>query len=377
MKQKRSDITANYIAKIVFIAMCLILLLNLIIPDKKTSQTENRTLQSFPEITLSTLVNGEFSKELDQYVSDQFIGRDALIHIRYLLNKLSGSKKLDDVFLAKDSLIQENAKTNEEQLTRNMNAINAFCMSHSVRSGFLLAPNAANIQSDKLPSFSSTLDQNTQMDSIFGMLDPSIAKIDIRNTFNKHKDEYLYYHTDHHWTSLGSFYAFKELASIFELDDIKKSNYKTYEVSNNFTGTLAKKTGSIGLKDVIQIYVSNDNYDYVVTDEGSGKKSCSIYNSSALESSNQYDVFLSGNTGLVQIESLNDSQRHLLLIKDSYANSMVQFLLPFYRTITIIDPRYFYEDLERIFDLNLITDVLFLYNTNTFVQDTSLADVLE
>ena len=377
MKQKRSDITANYIAKIVFIAMCLILLLNLIIPDKKTSQTENRTLQSFPEITLSTLVNGEFSKELDQYVSDQFIGRDALIHIRYLLNKLSGSKKLDDVFLAKDSLIQENAKTNEEQLTRNMNAINAFCMSHSVRSGFLLAPNAANIQSDKLPSFSSTLDQNTQMDSIFGLLDPSIAKIDIRNTFNKHKDEYLYYHTDHHWTSLGSFYAFKELASIFDLGDIKKSNYKTYDVSNDFTGTLAKKTGSIGLKDVIQIYVSKDNYDYVVTDEGSGKKSCSIYNSSALESSNQYDVFLSGNTGLVQIESLNDSQRHLLLIKDSYANSMVQFLLPFYRTITIIDPRYFYEDLERIFDLNLITDVLFLYNTNTFVQDTSLADVLE
>lgn len=70
-------------------------------------------------------------------------------------------------------------------------------------------------------------------------------------------------------------------------------------------------------------------------------------------------MFFRGNTGLVQIENLNDSDRHLLLIKDSYANSMVQFLLPYYRTITIVDPRYFYEDIERIFNLNLITDVLF------------------
>ena len=93
--------------------------------------------------------------------------------------------------------------------------------------------------------------------------------------------------------------------------------------------------------------------------------------------SNPEVVFLGGNTGLVQIENLNDSDRHLLLIKDSYANSMVQFLLPYYRTITIVDPRYFYEDIERIFNLNLITDVLFLYNTNAFVQDTSIADVLE
>lgn len=66
----------------------------------------------------------------------------------------------------------------------------------------------------------------------------------------------------------------------------------------------------------------------------------------------------------------------MLLIKDSYANELVQFLLPYYRTITIIDPRYYFDDINRQMKTDLITDVLFVYNTNTFVQDTSLADCI-
>ena len=87
-------------------------------------------------------------------------------------------------------------------------------------------------------------------------------------------------------------------------------------------------------------------------------------------------MFLSGNAGQIQIETNSQSERHLLLIKDSYANAFIPFLLPYYRTITVVDPRYYYDDIDRLYRLNIITDVLFLYNTNTFVQDTSIADVL-
>lgn len=377
MKQKRSDIAARYIARVVFGLMCVVLAINILIPDKKTSQVENRSLQTFPELSVENLLSGQFSQEFSNYVSDQFVGRDSLIHIRYLLNKMTGVKKTDDVYLGKGALIQENSTINEEQMNRNLNVINNFCINHQVRSGFLLVPNAANIQSSSLPAYSNAIDQNAQMNQIFNMLDASITPIDVRDTLDKHKDEYLYYHTDHHWTSLATFYAFQQLASSFELGEVKKSDYTTYRVSDNFKGTLANKVGSVGIQDNIDIYVSKNLDDYVVMDESNGTRTCSIYNSKGLESSNPYSVFLGGNAALVQIESLNNSDRRLLLIKDSYANSMIQFLLPYYRTITIVDPRYFYEDIERIFKLNLITDVLFLYNTNTFVQDTSIADVLE
>ena len=154
MKQKRSEIAARYIARIVFGLMCVVLMINILAPDQATSQAENRSLQTFPKFDSEDVLSGQFSQELNNYVSDQFVGRDSLIHIRYLLNKLTGVKKINDVYLGNGTLIQENSAINEEQMNRNINAINNFCINHQVRSGFLLVPNAANIQSDNLPAYS-------------------------------------------------------------------------------------------------------------------------------------------------------------------------------------------------------------------------------
>ena len=102
----------------------------------------------------------------------------------------------------------------------------------------------------------------------------------------------------------------------------------------------------------------------------------SIYSREALDTRDQYTVFMGGNAGRITIEMDNDSSRHLLLIKDSYANAMIQFLIPYYRTIDIIDPRYYFEDVSRLVNSQMITDILFLYNSNTLMQDTSIADCL-
>lgn len=86
---------------------------------------------------------------------------------------------------------------------------------------------------------------------------------------------------------------------------------------------------------------------------------------------------MGGNKSLFHINIDNDSKKHLLLIKDSYANSLIPFLIPEYESITVVDPRYYFDDYTRLIQNDLITDVLFIYNSNTFVQDTSLADMLQ
>lgn len=377
MKKKRSFITAQLVTRIVSIFVCVILVLNLVAPDRENSNSENRPLQGFPAISLKNIVSGDFTKELDTWFSDQFVGRDSLIHLKYVVQKMTGVKKIQDVFLTDNGLMEDISEVNSEQYARNIAAINNFCQNHSARCGVLIAPTAANVLSSSLPKYAQTIDQNQQIDDLYSQLGETIQKIDVRNVLSEQKDQYLYYKSDHHWTSLGAYYAFTELASAFELGEVSLSDYDVYPVVYDFEGTLAKKVGSLMIKDEVDIYVSKNNPDYVVMNDSTGTKSRSIYNQSSIDSSNPYEVFLSGNSSLIQIESLNDSQRHLLLIKDSYANSMIQFLLPYYRTITIVDPRYYYDDLERLYNTNLITDVLFLYNANTFVQDTSLADVLE
>ena len=101
-----------------------------------------------------------------------------------------------------------------------------------------------------------------------------------------------------------------------------------------------------------------------------------MYESDRLEQKDKYEVFFGGNHALVDITTTCEQERCLLLFKDSYANSFVQFLTPYFREIVMVDPRYYYEDIENVISSKRVTDVLFLYNVNTFLSDNSLADVL-
>ena len=91
---------------------------------------------------------------------------------------------------------------------------------------------------------------------------------------------------------------------------------------------------------------------------------------------NKYEVFLGGNHPVVDIKTTSESDKTLLLIKDSYANSFVQFLTPYYKSIIIVDPRYYYEDIDKLIEENNVSELLYLYNADTFFDDSSLASVL-
>lgn len=378
MKQKYSAIMASSLTKIINIAVIVIMILNIVIPDHKQSETENRPLQTFPSLNMEHVLSGQYGKDLNTWFSDQFIFRDQNIHVKYLIQKFTGVKEIQGVYLTKRGLIEKTSEVNKKQLDRNLKAINSFKENNpDLKVGFMLAPNTVNIEKDSLPKSADCLDQNKQMDDIYNRIDDSIKKIDLRSTLEKHKDEYLYYKTDHHWTSLASYYSYQKLASSFKLDKTNKNDYKIYPVADSFEGTLANKTGSMNIKDEIDIYVPKTKTDYVVTDESTNKKSRTIYHSEALETKDQYAVFMGGNKSLFHINIDNDSNKHLLLIKDSYANSLIPFLIPEYASITVIDPRYYFDDYTRLIQNDLITDVLFMYNSNTFVQDTSLADMLQ
>lgn len=354
----------------------LALVINIIVPDKDISFVENRSLQKFPEINKTSFVDGSFENKMSNWFGDQFVGRNGLIHLRYGVLKLMGQKKINDIYLCGKQLIEDTKLPNKTQLSRNLNAINAFTEKHSdVDTSFMLIPNAVYVQNKRLPYFSDENDQGKIMDSIYNTLDSSVYSFDARKTLKKHSEEYLYYKSDHHWISLGAFYTYQAWQKQQGNDDVSLKDYDQYVVSNNFRGTLANGSGSFGIKDDITIFVNKNLSDYYVQ-EPKQKNKGSIYDSSFLKTKDQYSVFLGGNKDIQRIELNNDSKRHLLLFKDSYANSFVQFIMNDYRSITIVDPRYYRDDIEKVMQEDLITDVMYLYNTNTFVEDTSLADVL-
>ena len=370
-------------AMLFLVMLGVICLVNLFSKDKEYSEKENRMLQQKPEISLYGIESGRWMKEYESYRSDQFVGRNFWVSLKTKVDLLAGKRESNGVFKGKDSYLLEDIKEpDQEQLSQNLEAIKEFESGYqNVPFYVMLVPNAANVLSDKLPPFAVVEDQKKIFDDIQNELDEYIHWVDVSQILKKHKSEVIYYHTDHHWTTLGAYYAFQELAASMELDISKISTMKPYAVTNDFNGTLSATSGyETGYEEPIYIYASEQTEDMpevVVNYVNEKKKTATLYDTSKLEEKDKYAVFLGGNYPLIDIRTTADTTDRLLLIKDSYANCMIPFLTPYFREIVVVDPRYYYGDIKELMEENDFTSVLFLYNGNTFVEDNSISGVLQ
>ena len=356
---------------------------NLMHKDRQMSEKEMRMLAQKPEISLSGIASGRFMEQYEEYVSDQFAGRDTWVRIKTFADSVAGRTEECGVFKGKDHyLLEDIAKPDEEQLKVNLDAMKKFQETYKdIPMYMMLVPNAANIESDKLPYCAVTEDQDKQFQKIKASLGTAFQWVNVEDTLKKHRAEEIYYHTDHHWTTLGAYYGYQALAAAMKLDTSKAPAMKSYAVTNSFNGTLSATSGyETDYNEPIYIYAPDDLKtapQVVVNNVNEKKKTATLYDTSKLKEKDKYALFLGGNYPVLDIRTTADTTDRLLLVKDSYANSVIPFLTAYYREIIVVDPRYYYDDIREVMKKNKITSVLFLYNGNTFVQDNSISGVLQ
>ena len=352
------------------------LALSILLKDRDFSESENRKLAGMPEFSLSALADGSFFAGLGDYTADQFPGRDAWISMNLAFSRLMGAKEANGVYLCEDDyLMQVPAEPNWASVDRNLAAVNGFAAAHpDVNMVMSVVPNAVTVLSGKLPANAPVRDQGEDLAYIRGSL-RGVEFVDVTLALTEHREEDVFYRTDHHWTSLGAAYAFRAIAPSLGIQPPGMDAYMVYTVSTTFEGTLSSKSGSHSALDSVHVYEPDTDIEYYVTYPGESPV-CSMYKRAALDQKDHYTVFFGGNYARVDITTTADTGRNLLVFKDSYANCMIQFLYPHFDHITMIDPRYYYDNVEMVLNSQAITDVLYLYNADTFLGDTSLADVL-
>ena len=376
--------TSALMGTVFLVILMAVFIANIIIPDKKNSDEENRVLQQLPSFSVSAYKEGRFESKIEDYASDQFILRNGFIRLKTAADTALGGLESNGVYRCRDSYLMEDITVPTKDVKEsNTSALTAFKEANpDLKMYFLLAPNAANILSDKLPIAVSTANQNKYMDDFFETVESlGITPIDVRDTFKEaKKDTQLYYRTDHHWTTDGAYLAFGQVDSVMELKN--KITYTDYAVKNDFRGTLASKSGFVnGMDDAIKIYLpAEDSEGYensVIYYSDTKEKTTQFYQVDSLDTKDAYTVFGGSNHPMYTVRTPLDTDRHLLLIKDSYANSMVPFLSQCFSEIVVVDPRYFYDNIQDIISSESVTDVLFLYNANTFFADMSLEMMVE
>lgn len=367
----------HYLGVFFFLTLLIILVVNIILPNRDFSEKENRVLSSPPDLNVSQIASGRFEKKYETYVNDQFLLRDLWVTVKAGTDRILGKVEENGVYLGKDGYLMEKFQPPAQENTDALAAaVSDFAARHSeLKQYALIAPTSVNILSDKLPAFAPGADQNTYLDELEKIFtDAGVSFIDVRDTFLEHKNEQLYYHTDHHWTTTGAYFAYQTAAQAMELEKDTFS-YDILPVSKSFQGTLSAKSGfRSGKKEELNVFLpyTKDAFFSVVNYVDEQKKTASFYDTSKLETRDKYALFFGGNHAQVKISTPTENNDTLLILKDSYANCFVPFLAPHYRNIIMIDPRYYYDSLEELIQVENVTEVLYLYNANTLAGDTSL-----
>ena len=380
MKKDRQRKVQEQLVGIIFILILfLFLIINIIVPNKEKSVQENRMLATKPKFRLSSLISGDYDEKFEAYMDDQFVGRDMWRKLKVTVDRICGSRLENGVYIGRNGqLLEQIEVADENHLAANIKAIKSFSESQKkIPVRMMLVPDAANVLNHSLPALAKPEDQ-TQMFSMVGKdLGDSVEWIDVSTELNKHKTEKIYYKTDHHWTTLGAFYAFQATAPSLGIEGDLSGKYVSHAVSNSFNGMLASKSGvNLGEKEQIDIYVpTEEDTDLIIDYVDEGKRSTSLYDSSKLKEKDQYTVFLGGNSSLLDIRTVSTSTKRLLLVKDSFANSFIPFLTPYYREIVVVDPRYYSGTINDLMDSYRISEVLFLYSGNTFFKDNNISGV--
>ncbi len=354
----------------------------LIKPDTEYSEAENRTLAQMPKASLTTVLNGEFEADYETYLTDQFLARDGWIGLKTAVERAALKRESKGIYFAEDDYLIEKHSGAYTSDTSSSNAaiLQQFADKYSdqfpdTHMSVMIVPNAVDILTDKLPPLASESGAVAYLEQVSAGL-PEQVWVDAASVMEAHRDEMIYYRTDHHWTTKAAFYAYQAWAQSRGLPVPQESDFRIETVTDSFEGTIQAKLGIKTRQDSIELYEWKDDPFYTVWKNDDKEAAYSVYDRMALDTKSKYDVFFGGNDAKVTIRTRAESGRRILVIKDSYAHCFVPFLLRDFDEITMLDIRYYNQKLSDLIAQGDYTDLLFLYNASGFAEEAGINRIL-
>ena len=346
-------------------------------PSSEFSETENRVLQQMPEVKVEAVLNGDFESDYEQYLTDQFVLRNEWIGLKTSVERLLLRSESKDIYFAKDgyliekhtgSFMTDTAQRNMQSLTRfSEKYIEQFGSEHIT---VMVVPNVVDILKDKLPPFASPYDEEDYLGQIAAQL-PEGVWFDTATILKEHSDENLYYKTDHHWKTLSAFYVYQAWAKEQGYTVSELADYEIKPVTDSFQGTIQSKLGISTSGDTIELFLPQQEIAYTVIRDGVAETD-TLYDYTALDTKDKYAIYFGGNQSLIKIKTNAGTGRKVLIIKDSYANCFIPFMLGEFDVIDVLDLRYTNRRLSELIAEGEYTDLMVLYNASGFAEDISI-----
>lgn len=365
----------NRITVMVFVGMVgVFTIANLVKPDGYFSENENRILAQRPKVSAESLFSGKLTDDYNTYLNDQFMGRDFFIRVRASGERAIGKTEINGVFIAKDRLIEDIGQSDPDRYQDNLKGLLRYCEQNKIAAQFALIPSACEIQKDKLPYLAESFDQKSLIDDAYKEAQGVLGTIDLYGALEAHKDDYIFYRTDHHWTNDGAYLAYRSIAQALGLPVRDMAEFSVKTLSDELCGSLFSKSGYYRIApDTLQAPADSFTRQFVVVNGDKETAYGDMYFPEYLEQKDKYSYFTGTNEPYEKIITKADTGKKLLLFNDSYAHALVPFLTRDYSEIDLIDLRYVNVALDQLVDIHDYQDVLFLYSVDVFMNTKSAA----
>ena len=347
------------------------LVISTILPDKEFSELENRNLQQLPKFSLEAVQDGRFMTDAEEYVSDHLVGRDLWVSIKSWCERLTGKQENNGVYFGTEqTLINRLDQPDMDKLTQGMENVDKLVSNLDLPVYFGLIPSSAEVWSDRLPEGAPTADEQAIIDQLYASTQANT--VDLYAVLDGHKDEAIYYRTDHHWTSLGAYYGYTALMEAMGMEAVSLESLTPTTVSEDFNGTIFSTSGVRWVQpDTIETYIPDEGLEVTCYFDGNPTQG-SLYVEEQLEKKDKYSFFLGGVQPLCTIKTQNTDAPKLLLIRDSYSDSLAPFLTQNFSEIHLWDLRYNMNSIQEYVAEHGIDNVVVLYSIPNFVSSDRL-----
>lgn len=351
-----------------------LLVWHLLLPDRTQSETENRTLAQRPEFSWSALADGSYTKAVESYFADQFPLRDEWTGLKARTEQLLGKREFNGVYLCGGTLIAKVNTPDTAMVEKNLDSVRRLAERAEAPVYLALIPSAAEIWGEKLPSGAESWDQ-AEFIARASKLE-GVESIDLLTALRAHAGEEVFYRTDHHWTTLGAYYGYAALMEALgrgeEVLEPEAAKERDLPVSNGFQGTLYSQSGIHWLEpDSIEFWVEDRDLNVTSWRDGTPEET-GLYDDDYLGEKDKYSAFLGGNQPLCVIRN-GEGTGKLLLIRDSYADSLAPFLARHFEEVHLLDLRYYRGTASAYAAENGIGQIVVLQSVPNFITDKNLA----
>ena len=363
-----------------FLAACFchflggLMVWHVLMPDRARSETENRTLAQRPELTWSALADGSFTKAAEDYFADQFPLRDGWTGVKARAELLLGKREFNNVYLCGDTLIAKVNPPLDGLEDRNLDCVRRMAERTEIPVYLALVPSAAEVWREKLPAGAESWDQAAFISRAAEL--EGVEPVDVLGALRARAEEDIFYRTDHHWTTLGAYYGYAVLMEALgrgeEVLEPEAAKERDLPVSNGFQGTLYSQSGIHWLEpDSIEFWVEDRGLSVISWRDGAPEET-GLYDSDYLGEKDKYSAFLGGSQPLCVIRNEAGTGR-LMLVRDSYADSLAPFLARHFEEVHLLDLRYYRGSPAAYAQEHGVDGIVVLQSVPNLITDRNLA----